>query len=304
MLRRGGFIMHVEVVLDAAARIGESPVWVAEERVIFWIDVKAPALYRLDPVSKAQRHWQLPGDIGAYSLTTDPDLVIVALRDGLYRLTLSNGAVTLLARAPFDPVRHRFNEGATDSRGRFWVGTMFDPPEGADATPQPAGLFRYSTEGGLQAAGNGAELHNGMAWNLDETLFYLAHSYAGVVHAYPFDAASGSLGRRQVFAAIEKQSGIPDGAAVDCEGGYWCALHGGGALRRFRADGVLECQVRLPVSQPTMCAFGGEALDILYITSAAQGLDASQRKREPHAGAILAIRPGVTGLARQHRFAL
>ncbi|WP_428390717.1 SMP-30/gluconolactonase/LRE family protein [Lichenicoccus sp.] len=296
--------MQVEVVLDAAARIGESPVWVAEERVLYWIDVKAPALYRLDPASKAQQSWRLPGDIGAYSLTTDRDVVIVALRDGVYRLTLSSGAVALLAHAPFDPVMHRFNEGAADARGRFWVGTMFDPPEDAYAKPQPAGLFRYTTKGGLQPTGNVAELHNGMAWNLDETLFYLAHSYAGVVHAYPFDAASGSLGRRQVFAAIEKPAGIPDGAAIDCEGGYWCALHGGGGLRRFRADGVLEREVRLPVSQPTMCAFGGEALDILYITSASKGLDASQRAREPHAGAILAIHPGVTGLPREHRFTL
>ena len=296
--------MQVEIVLDAAAQIGESPFWVAEERALYWIDVKAPALYRLDPVSRAQRSWDLPGDVGAYSLTTDRDVVIVALRDGVYRLALSSGAVTLLARASFDPTTHRFNEGAADAHGRFWVGTMFDPQEGADAKPRPAGLFRYTTTDGLQAMGNGAELHNGMAWNVDETLFYLAHSYAGIVHAYAFDPASGSLGRRQVFAAIEKQSGIPDGAAIDCEGGYWCALHGGGGLRRFRSDGVLECQVRLPVSQPTMCAFGGEALDILYITSASQGLDASQRAREPHAGAILAIRPGIAGLPRQHRFAL
>ena len=296
--------MQVEVVLDAAARIGESPFWVAEERALYWIDVKAPALHRLDPVSRAQRSWDLPGDVGAYSLTTDRDVVIVALRDGLYRLALSSGAVTLLARAPFDPATHRFNEGAADARGRFWVGTMFDPREAANTKPQPADLFRYTAADGLQAMGNGAELHNGMAWNVDETLFYLAHSYAGVVHAYPFDPADGSLGRRQVFAVIEKPSGIPDGAAIDREGGYWCALHGGGGLRRFRADGVLEREVRLPVSQPTMCAFGGEGLDILYITSASQGLDASQRAREPHAGAILAIRPGVAGLPRQHRFAL
>ena len=296
--------MQVEIVLDAQAAIGESPVWLAEERALTWIDVKAPAFWRLDPISGVRQRWALPSDIGAYSLTTDPDTVIVALRDGIYALDLRSGATRLLAAAPFDPALHRFNEGATDSRGRFWVGTMFDPTTSESGPPEPAGLFCYSTEDGLRATPDAAELHNGMGWNLDETLFYLAHSNAGAVHAYAFDAERGTLGTRLLFAVIEPESGIPDGAAIDCEGGYWCCLHGGGRLRRYRADGTLDREISLPVSQPTMCAFGGPGLDILYITSASQGLSPAARRAEPHAGAILQVRPGIAGLSRQHRFRL
>ena len=58
---------------------------------------------------------------------------LVALRDGLFTLELRSGALEKLAAAPFNPRLHRFNEGACDSTGRFWVGSMYDPLPGIEA---------------------------------------------------------------------------------------------------------------------------------------------------------------------------
>ena len=41
--------MAIETVLNFHATIGESPTWVADERALYWIDVKAPALHRYCP---------------------------------------------------------------------------------------------------------------------------------------------------------------------------------------------------------------------------------------------------------------
>ena len=81
-------------------------------------------------------------------------------------------------------------------------------------------------------------------------------------------------------------------------GGYWCALHGGGRLRRYTATGAADRDIELPVSQPTMCAFAGEGLDVLYVTSATDRLTPEQRRREPLAGALLRLRPGEKGIVR------
>jgi sugar lactone lactonase YvrE len=104
------------------------------------------------------------------------------------------------------------------------------------------------------------------------------------------------LGKREFFAHIPEVFGLPDGAAVDSRGGYWCALHGGGRLRRFTATGAEDRDIELPVSQPTMCAFAGEELDILYVTSATDKLTPEQRQREPLASALLRFRPGEKGI--------
>ena len=47
-----------------------------------------------------------------------------------------------------------------------------------------------------------------------------------------------------------------------------------------------------------MCAFTGANLDEMVITSAADKLTPEQLKRQPHAGGLFHLRPGVRGIAR------
>jgi sugar lactone lactonase YvrE len=51
----------------------------------------------------------------------------------------------------------------------------------------------------------------------------------------------------------------------------------------------------MPVSRPSSCAFGGADLDELFITSASN-LPPVRRAREPQAGGVFRVRPGVRGL--------
>lgn len=290
----------IELVLDADATIGEALLWEPEARLFYWIDVKAPALHSLDPVSRAQKSWALPADIGAFALMRDGDAALVALRTGLFVLSLDDGSLENVASPPYDPMLHRFNEGACDAAGRFWVGTMFDPLPGHEHHPaEPATLSSWTSADGLLIRPDAAELHNGMAWSPDGSIFYLSHSQQQAVYTFPFDSAAGRLGARRDFARIPKPLGLPDGAAVDVEGAYWCALHGGGRLHRYAPDGTLLREIVLPVSQPTMCAFGGPDLGTLYVTSAREKLGPDQLAREPQAGGLFRLDAGVAGTPRR-----
>ena len=292
--------MNIELLLDAHATIAESPTWVPREQAVYWIDVKKPALHSLGVPSGFNRTWRLPSDVGAFALIKGRPEALVALRQGLYRLDVGTETLELLSPPPFDPSLHRFNEGACDSRGRFWVGTMFDPEDDAQHTPEPAGLHSFTLSGGLRSEPDAAELHNGMAWSKDEDTFYLSHSYNGTVFAFLFDGETGALGERRPFAVIPKEIGIPDGAALDEDGHYWCAIHGGSRLHRYRPDGSLDVAVMLPVSQPTMCAFAGPELDMMVVTSASDKLTPQQLREQPHAGGLFCFRPGVRGIPRFH----
>ncbi len=290
--------MDIELVLDAQAAIGESVTWVDAENALYWVDIKAPALYRTTHGSWETQSWALPADIGAFALD-GAGRALVALRTGLFWLDLASGATTLAQEAPFDPALLRFNEGACDSAGRFWVGVMTDPLNGAKSE-QRGSLYRYTTATGLIAQPDRSDLFNGMGWNADETQFYLSHSYESRVFSFPYDKHNGTLGQRQSFAEIHRD-GIPDGAAMDVDGGYWCAIHGGGSLQRYTRDGRLDQEIALPVSQPTMCCFAGPALDELYVSSAREKLNDSQLANEPHAGGLFRLRPGIAGLPKPWR---
>ncbi len=287
---------QVEVVLDAAAVIGESPLWSPDEAALYFIDVKAPALFRLHVPSERCNRWNVTSDLGAFTLLPDFSGALVALRSGLERLNFTTGTLVPVASAPFDPALFRFNEGGCDAAGRFWVGVMFDPADPA-SPPRRGSLHSYTTAEGLQPASDAAELYNGMAWSADGGRMFLSHSNRREIHSFGY--RDGTLGPKTLFATIPGADGVPDGAALDTQGGYWCALHGGGRLRRFHPDGTVDRDIALPVSQPTMCTFAGSDLDELYVTSATDKLTPAQRREEPLAGALLRLRPGERGVPRR-----
>jgi sugar lactone lactonase YvrE len=288
--------MMLETVLDAHAIIGESPTWVPHEGAVYWIDVKAPALHKYELASGATRSWTVTSDLGGFAMLADGG-ALLALRHGIHRLDLESGKLTLLAPPPFDPALFRFNEGSCDASGRFWIGVMFDPIVGSP--PEQRGrLHSFTLDGGLRPEPDAAELHNGMAWSADGRALFLSHSNAREIFVFDYDLDRGRLRNRRLFATIPENCGIPDGAAIDVDGGYWCALHGAAKLRRFNSDGSCDRDIGMPFSQPTMCAFAGGELTTLYVTSASDKMSDADKRREPLAGALIRLDPGTRGIAR------
>ena len=127
---------------------------------------------------------------------------------------------------------------------------------------------------------------------------YFCESFAYVIHAYDFDPVSGDIENRRTFANIDPDSGsFPDGITVDADGFVWSAQPVFGRLVRYDPTGRIERLIELPVSRGTSVMFGGPDLSTLYITTMRTTLDERQLSEEPLAGCLLAIRPGVRGLA-------
>ena len=284
----------VELVLDAHALNGETPTWSEREQMLYWIDIEEPALHRFDPASGDDEHWRMPSEIGAYALCED-GRIIAALRTGLMRIDVERQSSELVADPPYDPLTHRFNDGKCDPEGRFWIGTMFKPLDGSKARTGTPATPLYVYDGReLRAAATSAVIGNGVAWSPDGATLYYSDSHAQTIRAYDFDQQQGRVSRERQFAHLSR--GVPDGAAVDVEGFYWAANYDGGRVIRFKSDGSVEREVDLPVSEPTMCAFGGADLRDLYITSARSGLSKDDAARQPHAGGLFRCRAPAPGL--------
>jgi sugar lactone lactonase YvrE len=138
---------------------------------------------------------------------------------------------------------------------------------------------------------------NGMTWSLDGTTMYLADTRRGYIYAFGFDAATGALGERRVFADLGAMPGGPDGATLDAEGYLWSAQFDGGCLVRYAPDGRIDRVVRVPVTKPTACAFGGRDYRELFVTSATRGMSEAEKAAEPDAGRVLVLDVGVGGFA-------
>ncbi len=163
---------EIELVIDARAVIGESPLWADHQNALYWMDIKAPALYRTKITTLETTSWPLPADIGGYALTSGG--AVVALRSGIFTLDFSSGELAKLCDPPFDPRIHRFNEVDCDPSGRLWLGTMFDPEPHADSVPIEGHLYSFTTAGGLIEQNDLSLLHNGFAWSSRRGILHCA----------------------------------------------------------------------------------------------------------------------------------
>ena len=285
-----------------ASLLGESPMWHPGEQVLYWCDIPGQRLNRYDPASGAHAQWTFDSEVACCAPLQDGGLLL-ALRSGLVRFDPANGRGRCLVKAPYDPLHERFNDGKADPRGRFWVGTIYEPRDAARAA-----LYRYAGRR-LDRMAAAITVSNGLAWSPDARTMYWADTPAHTVYALDFDVGSGgvssSVSGRRVFAqfplktpgqALAGYGGRPDGAAMDAEGGYWVAMFEGARLLRIAADGRTTDELPLPVRCPTMPCFGGADLRTLYITTSRERRPDDELAREPLAGCVLQVRVEVPGL--------
>jgi sugar lactone lactonase YvrE len=179
------------------------------------------------------------------------------------------------------------NEGGCDPDGRFYCGSMaYDQRPGAGA------LYRLDPDYSVHVVLENVTISNGLEWSPDGSRAYYNDTPTQRIDVFDYDGESGLTGRRP-FAEIPTEAGGPDGLTVDEEGGVWVALYGGGAVRRYNPEGVLDEVIEVPAKQVTACTFGGSDLDQLFITTSREGLGSGD---DPLAGSVFRSAVGVASL--------
>jgi sugar lactone lactonase YvrE len=284
----------VERVPGVSCAVGESPVWHAFEQAWYWVDIPARRIWRLDHATGATRHWTAAEMVACIAPRARGGL-IAGMESGIFAVDLQDDGTVRAERLAAPPELApgmRFNDGRTDRQGRFWSGTMWMDM----AAALPIGrLYRYDA-GGLSAPlVNGLVTQNGLAWSPDGRTMYLSDSHPTRrrVWAFDYDVDAGVPHNRRLFVDMALFTGRPDGATMDSDGCYWVAGNDGSSLLRFTPGGKLDRELELPVAKPSMPCFGGPELDTLLVTSIVQ----PGREDDDLAGAVLLVRPGVSGVS-------
>jgi sugar lactone lactonase YvrE len=279
-----------ELVVDAHNVIGEGPAWEVATDTLLWVDISGRLVQRLDPASGevwSRRFEQMVGSV----LPRSSGGLALCLQDGVWLTDSDDGPPRLLASLEADDASTRLNDVKTDRAGRLWGGTM-----ALDARADAGALYRIDAEGAIRTIAAPTTISNGIDWSPDGSLMYYIDTATHRMDVFDFDVAAGEALERRPFIDFGSSLGMPDGMCVDVEGHLWVAFYDGWAVRRFTPGGALDRSIALPAARVTSCAFGGPGLKQLYVTSAADGLDAVQRADQPHAGGLFVIEPGVAGL--------
>ncbi|WP_040806516.1 SMP-30/gluconolactonase/LRE family protein [Nocardia concava] len=311
--------LKAHVCAPPPGQLSEGPVWNPQTQELLWVDIRAGQIHRATLTATPARTRSTAGSVdrtdpatlthgtpdllhrGTISLTPPVSAVLpcasgallATMGDTIFRIdgTGGNGSGADLAALatvalPDDGVYRRFNDAKVDPRGRLLAGTMAETTDGAGS----AELYRLDPDGTLTTLRTGVTISNGLGWSPDGRTLYYADSPTHRVDAFDYDLETGTFSAGRPFAHFE--DGEPDGLTVDSEGRVWVAVWGAGQVRAFTPSGQLHATIDVGPSQVSSCTFAGPNLDVLVITTAAEG----EAAREPNAGRLFACVPGAIGL--------
>ena len=285
-----GMNNEVSLACKVGAELGEGPLWLERDAALWFVDIKGPRIHRFDPHSGQRRSWDAPAQCGFVVPVRSPALRLLAgLKTGLHEFDPATGQFTLFATVEPHLPDNRLNDGAVSQDGTLWFGSM------DDFAKRPTGsLYRLTPGGRCVPLDSGYVVSNGPAFSPDGRTFYHTDTLEQRVYAFDRDP-SGALTGRRVFVEFAKDDGFPDGTAVDAEGCLWIAMWGGWGVRRYSPAGELLSRVRIPCAHVTKVAFGGPDYRSVFVTTAWNGLSATQRAEQPLAGDLFCFESDVPG---------
>lgn len=253
-------ICGIPEAVEASNTLGESIVWDHRLGCFWWTDIPECTVLRLDWETRRISRFLVDRPICALALTQDPSRLLVATERDLGLLRFETVELEVLA-TPVVTDCVRLNDGRMDPWGRFVVGELADSAAGAAAA-----VHRFDADGRVQHLASGLSAVNGLAFDPDTGVAYIADSRLGLVWRAPYSQASVSLPLDEIFQSAPRVD-RPDGACLDAGGWLWSAQYGAGEMKAFDRGGELVGTVCLPAPHATCCAFGGPDLDQLAVTT-------------------------------------
>lgn len=215
----------------------------------------------------------------------DPNGVKIDPRDGAIIIAnIGNGAIQRL-----DPhtgvVTSLYSEAAGerlitpnyvlfDKKGNLWctVSTRRGrTPEWLNGTPDGF-IVRIDPSGRAAIVADKLQFPNGLAFDDNESALFVAQTSGHNVLRFPVRGSG--LGAGEVYGpASLGDSALPDGIAMDQDGGLWVTLVFSNRVERIARDGTVSTVIEDPtgtlLNKPTNIAFGGKDLRDVYIGSIA-----------------------------------
>jgi len=271
--------------------LGEGPIWHAAKKTCYWVDIEQGILYGYNWLTQQTSTWQFD-----YKLTMviecTGDHLLLALDTSLARFTPETGRLVWLVDIEPGITANRCNDGASDSKGRLWAGTMHRQHQ------HEAGSL-YCIDEHLTVTKKVAKvsISNGLAWSLNNKRLYYIDSPTQKVQCYLFEEETADIIFEKTAIHIPVELGGPDGMTIDAEGMLWVAHWGGFGVYRWNPlTGELLTKVEVPAPHVTSCAFAGEHLDYLLITTARENMTEEALTAYPQSGNTFIVQPGVPGV--------
>lgn len=283
ILKEAAVLLHTECLL------GEGMVWSKRDNSLYWVDILRKRIHTYQLESKKSAYWELPGYVS--KIVPWPDgsgKFLVAMQQGLAIWTKETQDLTVVAELDARGGQIRTNDGGVDPEGSFWFGTMH-----MQALPDQGKLMRFC-KGLLETVIPAVTIPNGIVWPSDSPYFYFIDTYTREIRRYARYNTGESVGAARpnysTLVRVPDELGMPDGMCIGPDGNLWVAHWGGFGIYKWHIEtGELLDKIEVNAPHVTSCCFGGVTGADLFISTAREGLTATQLQRFPDSGKIFHI---------------
>ncbi len=251
--------------------LGEGPLWHPQRKQLFWFDITKQLL--LTREGGIERAWHFDEMVSCCAWV-DRERLLIASETSLFLFHVDDGTRRHVAPLESDRRATRSNDGRADPQGGFWVGTM-----GKNLEPGLGAIYRWF-RGSMRPIYEDISIPNAICFSPNGDLAYFADTPQRRIMRQSLDPLGWPVGEPETFVASRDEDGNPDGAIVDAQGCLWNAQWGASRIVRYSPNGGVVSHFSVPASQVTCPAFGGQNLQTLFVTSAAQELSCSDDSRD------------------------
>lgn len=283
--------MKVDVFDERICSLGEGPCAVGFINAdVSWVDIEGSKVLTRNLITEVSDQFSTNENVG-FAIPRTLGGYVLGTNNGPIFRNADGTQTPFLRLSDLEPLTSqmaiRWNDAKVSPSGNLWFGTM-----GYEMMRGTSSLFKYDVKRlTTTKILTDLTISNGMDWSDDGGTFYFIDSVRQGVNA--FTVNNDELSEERMVIEIAQDEGAPDGMCMDSDGGLWVALWGGSQLRRYdtRDHYKLSQVIKLPAAFVTSCAFAGENLETLIITSAQNG----QADGSKESGMTFCMTPGVTG---------
>lgn len=257
-------MLPIEIVADEKNLCGEGPLWDHRTGTLIWDDLGSSLVFQFDPRTGLTTTISRGLMVACIALNGERGFVFGGAA-GLHLWEPGGQERTLVTE--HDGESLSFNDLVAGPGGRVYAGSAY---WGEESLEKEGKLYRFDPDGTITVLDEGFELANGMGFSPDNRTFYCTDSTRRIIYAYDVAPDTGDLSKRREWVRVPDNEGLPDGLTVDAEGGVWSAQWYGSQVVRYSPDGSVLQRYPVPAKQVTSVMFGGNGLEELYITTAAE----------------------------------
>ncbi|PTX61077.1 sugar lactone lactonase YvrE [Kordia periserrulae] len=281
-----------EIEYKIPAKLGEGAFWDYKNNQLYWVDIIGESLNVYNPENKTNKHIKMPAPIGTVVPSEEKNIVIVALNDGVYVVNVATEKIIKLTDVEAENLGTRLNDGKCDPNGNLWIGSM-----DYSQTNPGGNLYKVDAQGNVDKMLGNITISNGIVWSKDGKTMYYIDTPTTNIRAFDYDKNTSTISNERVVVTIPVAEGSPDGMAIDENDTLWVGLWNGNSIANYNPKtGKLIQKIKVPAHNVTSCAFGGENLQTLYITTSSLDMTEEESTKYPLAGSLFKIELDVKGV--------